>query len=134
MELKLISGPEDSEKTKEFETYTDNRTNTYKILFNAGGNNGDMDYSIVPHIIDKANNKQNKETQYKAGTEAKTEFTIDKKSPQSSPWLTVQRVRQSIQEEMKFPEFTETKQLQRQLQLKNVTSPIVIVFQKIRNK
>ena len=61
--IKVISGPEDSEKTKEFETYTDNRTNTYKILFNAGGNNGDMDYSIVPHIIDKANNKQNKETQ-----------------------------------------------------------------------
>lgn len=79
--IKVISGPEDSEKTKEFETYTDNRTNTYKILFNAGGNNGDMDYSIVPHIIDKANNKQNKETQYKAGTEAKTEFTIDKKAP-----------------------------------------------------
>ncbi len=79
--IKVISGPEDSEKTKEFETYTDNRTNTYKILFNAGGNNGDMDYSIVPHIIDKANNKQNKETQYKAGTEAKIEFTIDKKAP-----------------------------------------------------
>lgn len=79
--IKVISGPEDSEKTKKFETYTDNRTNTYKILFNAGGNNGDMDYSIVPHIIDKANNKQNKETQYKAGTEAKTEFTIDKKAP-----------------------------------------------------
>ena len=79
--IKVISGPEDSEKTKEFETYTDNRTNTYKILFNAGGNNGDMDYSSVPHIIDKANNKQNKETQYKAGTEAKTEFTIDKKAP-----------------------------------------------------
>lgn len=79
--IKVISGPEDSEKTKKFETYTDNRTNTYKILFNAGGDNGDMDYSIVPHIIDKANNKQNKETQYKAGTEAKTEFTIDKKAP-----------------------------------------------------
>lgn len=79
--IKVISGPEDSEKTKKFETYTDNRTNTYKILFNAGGNNGDMDYSIVPHIIDKANNKQNKETQYEAGTKAKTEFTIDKKAP-----------------------------------------------------
>lgn len=79
--IKVISGPEDSEKTKKFETYTDNRTNTYKILFNAGGNNGDIDYYIVPHIIDKANNKQNKETQYKAGTEAKTEFTIDKKAP-----------------------------------------------------
>lgn len=79
--IKVISGPEDSEKTKKFETYTDNRTNTYKILFNAGGDNGDMDYSIVPHIIDKANNKQNKETQYEAGTKAKTEFTIDKKAP-----------------------------------------------------
>lgn len=79
--IKVISDPEDSEKTKKFETYTDNRTNTYKILFNAGGNNGDMDYSIVPHIIDKANNKQNKETQYEAGTKAKTEFTIDKKAP-----------------------------------------------------
>lgn len=79
--IKVISGPEDSEKTKKFETYTDNRTNTYKILFNAGGNNGDMDYYIVPHIIDKANNKQNKETQYEAGTKSKTEFTIDKKAP-----------------------------------------------------
>lgn len=40
-----------------------------------------MDYYIVPHIIDKANNKQNKETQYEAGTKSKTEFTIDKKAP-----------------------------------------------------
>lgn len=72
---------DDTESGKNFKDFTDERVNTYKILFNAGGNNGDMDYSIVPHIIDKANNKQNKETQYKAGTEAKTEFTIDKKAP-----------------------------------------------------
>lgn len=77
----FTAADDDTESGKSFKDFTDKRVNTYKILFNAGGNNGDMDYSIVPHIIDKANNKQNKETQYKAGTEAKTEFTIDKKAP-----------------------------------------------------
>lgn len=90
-----------------------------------------MDYEITPHITDAAA-LVNENVEY-GDSKAPEKFTIDKK-PQSSPWLTVQRVRQSIQAEMKFPEFTETKQLQRQLQLKNVTSPIVIVFQKIRNK
>lgn len=79
--ITVQSPHDDTESGKNFKDFTDERVNTYKILFNAGGNNGDMDYSIVPHIIDKANNKQNKETQYKAGTEAKTEFTIDKKAP-----------------------------------------------------
>lgn len=77
----FTAADDDTESGKSFKDFTDKRVNTYKILFNAGGNNGDMDYYIVPHIIDKANNKQNKETQYKAGTEAKTEFTIDKKAP-----------------------------------------------------
>lgn len=77
----FTAADDDTESGKSFKDFTDKRVNTYKILFNSGGNNGDMDYSIVPHIIDKANNKQNKETQYKAGTEAKTEFTIDKKAP-----------------------------------------------------
>ena len=79
--ITVQSPHDDTESGKNFKDFTDERVNTYKILFNAGGNNGDMDYSIVPHIIDKANNKQNKETQYKAGTEAPTEFTIDKKAP-----------------------------------------------------
>ena len=79
--ITVQSPHDDTESGKNFKDFTDERVNTYKILFNAGGNNGDMDYYIVPHIIDKANNKQNKETQYEAGTKSKTEFTIDKKAP-----------------------------------------------------
>lgn len=49
--VKSVSEPVDSEKASNLETYTNERTNTYKITFK--GNNS---YKVTPHITDLAGN------------------------------------------------------------------------------
>ena len=69
----------DSQEGTDFKSLTDERVNTYTILFDADGANGDMDYEIIPHITDAAAWVNNK-VDY-GDSKAPTEFTIDKKAP-----------------------------------------------------
>lgn len=69
----------DSQEGTDFKSLTDERVNTYTILFDADGANGDMDYEIIPHITDAAA-WVNDKVDYGA-SKAPTEFTIDKKAP-----------------------------------------------------
>lgn len=76
---------EDTQGTTAVKDLTDDRTVTYNIKF-AGGENGDMDYSIVPYIEDQASNKNtddngNYVVTYADNTVAREEFTIDKTKP-----------------------------------------------------
>ena len=79
--ITVVSGPTDSESEKPVNKYTDERTNTYTILFN-GGEAKDKDYIVIPHITDAAGNSNVKEgLSYVDGTIASQEFTIDKVAP-----------------------------------------------------
>ena len=69
----------DTQEKTDFKSLTDDRVNTYTILFDAGGTNGDMDYKITPHITDAAA-LANENVEY-GDSKAPTEFTIDKKAP-----------------------------------------------------
>lgn len=69
----------DSQEGTDFKSLTDKRVNTYTILFDAGGANGDMDYEITPHITDAAA-LVNENVEY-GDSKAPVEFTIDKKAP-----------------------------------------------------
>ena len=74
-----VKSHKDSQSGRGFKELSDERVNTYKILFDAGSTNGDMDYSIVPHITDAAA-QVNEGVNY-GDSKAPTEFTIDKKAP-----------------------------------------------------
>lgn len=65
--VKSVSEPVDSEKASNLETYTNERTNTYKITFK--GNNS---YKVTPHITDLAGNVTSGEEQ---------EFVMDDTAP-----------------------------------------------------
>lgn len=69
----------DSQEGTDFKSLTDERVNTYTILFDAGGTNGDMDYEITPHITDAAA-LVNENVEY-GDSKAPEKFTIDKKAP-----------------------------------------------------
>lgn len=69
----------DSQEGTDFKSLTDDRVNTYTIIFNAGGANGDMDYKITPHITDAAA-LVNENVEY-GDSKAPEKFTIDKKAP-----------------------------------------------------
>ena len=86
----------DSQSGRKLKELSDERVNTY-ILYDAGSTNGDMDYSIVPHITDAAA-LVNENVEY-GDSKAPEKFlsAIDKKKPYNiiSMAFTVQRVRQS---------------------------------------
>ena len=63
-----MSEPVDSEKASNLETYTNERTNTYKITFK--GNNS---YKVTPHITDLAGN---------TASGAAQEFVMDDTAPE----------------------------------------------------
>ena len=69
----------DSQSGRKLKELSDERVNTYTILFDAGSTNGDMDYSIVPHITDAAA-LVNENVEY-GDSKAPEKFTIDKKAP-----------------------------------------------------
>ena len=69
----------DSQSGRKLKELSDERVNTYTILFDAGSTNGDMDYSIVPHITD-ATALVNENVEY-GDSKAPEKFTIDKKAP-----------------------------------------------------
>ena len=77
--ITVVESHTDSQKGTDFKSLTDKRVNTYTILFDAGGTNGDMDYKITPHITDAAA-LVNENVEY-GDSKAPTEFTIDKKAP-----------------------------------------------------
>lgn len=66
--IKSVSEPVDSEKASNLETYTNERTNTYKITFK--GNNS---YKVTPHITDLAGN---------TASGAAQEFVMDDTAPE----------------------------------------------------
>lgn len=66
--VKSVSEPVDSEKASNLETYTNERTNTYKITFK--GNNS---YKVTPHITDLAGN---------TASGAAQEFVMDDTAPE----------------------------------------------------
>lgn len=84
----------DSQSGRKLKELSDERVNTYTILFDAGSTNGDMDYSIVPHITDAAA-LVNENVEY-GDSKAPKNSPSTKKAPVIS-MLTVQRVRQSTQ-------------------------------------
>lgn len=74
-----VKSHKDSQSGRKLKELSDERVNTYTILFDAGSTNGDMDYSIVPHITDAAA-LVNENVEY-GDSKAPEKFTIDKKAP-----------------------------------------------------
>lgn len=75
----IVKSHKDSQSGRKLKELSDERVNTYTILFDAGSTNGDMDYSIVPHITDAAA-LVNENVEY-GDSKAPEKFTIDKKAP-----------------------------------------------------
>lgn len=77
-----ITDMEDSEAGKDENAHTDSRTNKFTITF--GAEDKDHDYSIMPHITDKAGNANEAVTDENAEVPTGDKFTVDMLAPTMS--------------------------------------------------